>query len=252
MKKTNKLCQIIIISLLPLALIGCKELDRVYEKVKPVLDQAKQTASDNSITTEQMIAAIKQALNQGVADSIHLLGSLEGFNLGNRYRIELPDKLDKPAKLLRKLGQGRKVDEFENRLNLAAKQAVKQSTPIFTQAIKGMSVKDALGIMQGNDHAATAYFRNKTENPLRNTFRPIIKNATDQTGLTSTYKSFNKSMTKLSSSLSSYTVDIDEYVLDHAMDALFDRIAVEEKLIREQPVKRTTDLMKTVYGYFEK
>lgn len=274
MKLTAKSFSIL---LLPVLLLpaGCEQLQPVKEKVEPVIEKAQPVlekvkpiikkvtetvtgkSSDETeaqpfrITTEEMVKAIKQALAQGVNDSIYLLGALEGFNLSKLYHIPIPEKLEKPANLLRKLGQEKKVDEFELRLNRSAQQAVKQASGIFTQAIQQMSVKDALDIMQGADNAATVYFRDRTEQALRQKFIPIISKATDQTGLTSTYKSLDKAIKKVYPA-NTYTMDIDEYVLDHAMDALFDRIAVEEKLIREQPLKRTTELMKKVYGYFSK
>lgn len=242
-----------------LGLTACKQIEPIVEKSKPVVEQVKQivkpssasTPAKTQITTQQMVDAIKQALSQGVNDSVYLLGSLEGFNLSQLYHIPIPDKLSKPAELLRKLGQGKKVDEFELRLNQSAQQAVQEATDVFTSAIQQMSVRDALSIMKGADNAATQYFRGKTETSLRNKFLPIISKATDRTGLTSTYKSIDQSINKVYPG-NSYTMDIDGYVLDHAMDALFDRIAVEEKLIRQQPVKRTTDLMKEVFGYFAK
>lgn len=235
------------------------KVEPVIEKAQPVIDEVKEIIKPGStkassapkITQAQMVGAIKQALSQGVNDSIYLLGALEGFNLSELYHIPIPEKLSKPAELLRKLGQSDKVDEFELRLNRSAQQAVKQSADIFTSAIQQMSVKDALTIMQGAQNAATLYFRQHTETALRQRFLPVISRATDQTGLTSTYKTIDQSINKIYPA-NSYTVDIDNYVLDHAMDALFDRIAVEEKLIREQPVKRTTELMKTVFGYFAK
>lgn len=254
-------------ALLVISIISaCSKLEPMMEKVEPVIEKAqpvldevkkivkpatKSATSSMQITTEQMAQAIKQALSQGVNNSIYLLGSLEGFNLSDLYHIPIPEKLTQPAELLRKLGQSKKVDEFELRLNRSAQQAVKQSTDIFTSAIQQMTVKDALNIMQGADNAATTYFRQRTESSLRERFMPIISKATDQTGLTSTYKSLDQSINKIYPG-NSYTIDIDSYVMDHAMSALFDSIAVEEKLIREQPVKRTTELMKTVFGYFQK
>lgn len=257
---SNKLkISLVILPLIAFSLTGCKELEPALDKIKQSQNSSESSSipssdgsSSSKITTPQMVDAIKQALSKGVGDSIELLGKLDGFDAGQLYHIKLPEQLDKPASLLRKFGQGKKVDEVETRLNLAAKQAVSQAAPVFTQAIKDMSVKDAAGIMQGSDNAATAYFRDKTEASLRSQFQPIISDATDETGLTSSLKSMNKSINKVSPLLSNYTVDIDKYVLDNSLNALFDRIAVEEKLIRDKPLERTTDLLKTVYGYFDK
>lgn len=258
--------------LLLLPLTACEQLQPVIDDVKPAIEEAmqkqdppttsgststspssstSQSTANVSPTTRQIIAAIKQALGQGVDDAIYLLGSLEGFNLGQKYHIPLPDELDKPAELMNKLGQGDKVEKFEERLNQAAKQSVKQATPLFKTAIENMSVQDALGIINGKDNAATQYFRKNTESGLRAKFLPIIEQVTDQTGLTRSYKSFSSTVSSISPGLSGYTVDIDDYVLGQSMDALFDRIAIEEKLIRKDPVNRTTDLLEQVFGYFE-
>ena len=143
------------------------------------------------------------------------------------------------------------MDSFEQRLNQAASVAVRQAGPVFTDAIAGMSVRDALGILQGADNAATVYFRATTAGSWRQQFLPIIARSTEQTRVTQAYKSLNSSL-QLVVPGNEYTIDIDQYVMDHALDALFDRIAVEEKLIREQPVKRTTELMQKVFGRFDK
>ena len=246
--------KLLLLILLASTTSACKELEPVLDKIKPVLGQQAgvSTGQSTGMSTNNMIDAIKQALAQGVGDSVNLLSSAKGFSLSDVYHIPLPQQLDKSAKLLRKFGQGKYVDEFENRLNLAAEQSVAKAIPVFTRAIKQMSVDDALNIMKGKDDAATVYFKTKTETSLRSKFLPIIQSATDQTGLTNSYKSLNKKISSVAPFYSSKLVDIDDYVLDKAMDALFDRIAIEEKLIRDDPAKRGTELMKSVYGYFAK
>ena len=253
MQKYKALTSVILAGLL---LAGCQDLGPALEKVRPVLDEVEAaiqqgTGRDETITTQQMVGAIKQALNQGVDDSISLLGAAQGFQLSQLYHIDLPQELKQPAELLRQFGLGSKVDSFEQRLNQAASVAVRQAGPVFTDAIAGMSVRDALGILQGADNAATVYFRAKTEGSLRQQFLPIIARSTEQARVTQAYKSLNSSL-QLVVPGNEYTIDIDQYVMDHALDALFDRIGVEEKLIREQPVKRTTELMQKVFGRFDK
>ncbi len=245
----NRLINRLFFSVLIISSLGaCKELEPILDKVKPLIEQ--QTQGSDQFSSGQIGEAIKQALAQGVGDSVDLLSRVNGFSLSDVYRIPLPQQLDKAADVLRKFGQGRQVDEFEQRLNLAAEQSVEKAVPVFTSAITAMTLDDAISIMKGTDNAATAYFKDKTDAILRSKFRPIIKAATDKTGLTSSYKSLTSKISTLAPAYSTQLVDIDDYVLNHAMDALFDRIAIEEKLIREQPAKRSTDLMKSVYGYF--
>ncbi len=251
-----KLPLLILVSMIASSLLisGCQDLARSVEKVRPVIEQVETAVQqaevkDEIISKQQMVAAIKQALNQGVDDAVNLLGTGQGFQSSKLYHIDLPEQLQQPAELLRQFGLGSKVDLFETRLNDAATAAVKQASPVFAGAIKQMSVKDALAILQGADNAATLYFRANTEQQLRQQFAPIINRATEQNRVIQAYKSLNSSIQLVSPS-SEYTVDIDQYVMDQALDALFDRIAVEEKLIREQPVKRTTELMQKVFSQF--
>ncbi len=245
-KTKNYLPLIMIVS----TLSSCNSMAPILETVQSI--QSGMPNSGSALSSQNVAAAIKQALGQGVGSAVNLLGSKGGFDPSALYRIPLPEQFNKPASLLRKFGMGSKVDEFETRLNSAAKLAVKQATPVFTQAVKDMSVGDAINIMKGTDNAATTYFRGKTEASLRNKFSPIISKATNETGLTSYYKSLSSTVNTLSPSLKNATPDIDKYVLDNAMNALFSRVAVEEQQIRKDPVKRTTDLMKSVYGYFDK
>ena len=231
-------------------LAACKELEPILDKVKPIIEQ--QTQSTDQFSSGQIGEAIKQALAQGVGDSVDLLSRVNGFSLSEVYRIPIPQQLEKAADVLRKFGQGRQVDEFEDRLNLAAEQSVEKAIPVFTSAITEMTLVDAIGLMKGADNAATLYFKDKTEATLRSKFRPIIKSATDKTGLTSSYKSLTGKISSIAPAYSAQLVDIDDYVLNHALDALFDRIAIEEKLIRDEPAKRSTELMKAVYGHFSR
>lgn len=245
----NQLKSIVIALLVLTAIGGCKELRPVLDQVKPLLGKQQGDAS-STFTTEQMVTAIKQALSQGIGDSVDMLGRAQGFSISDVYRIPIPDSLQKPADVLRQLGQGKRVDEFESRLNLAAEQAVAKAMPVFTDAVRDMSVSDAVNILQGADNSATQYFRDKTDARLRAQFMPIIQQATGESGLTSSYKTISDKIATYVPQYKSKLVDIDHYVLDNAMNALFDRIAIEEQQIRQNPAKRSTDLMKSVFAYF--
>lgn len=247
-KKTSKILPLVLI--LP-TLSACNSMAPIMDTVQSI-QTGLPNAGGSALSSQNVATAIKQALGQGMGSAVNLLGDKGGFDPSSLYRIPLPEQFNKPANLLRNFGMGKKVDEFETRLNSAAKLAVKQATPVFTQAVKEMTVTDAINIMKGEDNAATTYFRSKTESSLRDKFNPIIQQATNETGLTSYYKSLSSTVNKISPSLKNATPDIDSYVLDNTMNALFSRIAVEEKQIRQDPVKRTTDLMKSVYGYFDK
>ena len=111
-----------------------------------------------------------------------------------------------------------------------------------------MSIEDAKNILQGEDDAATQYFRKNSEKKLKRKFLPIVQQATDQVGVTSSYKKLTDNLGMLSGLIDTESLDLDNYVTDKAMDGLFLMVAEEEKKIRENPVARTTDLLKKVFG----
>ena len=223
--------------------------DKLKRKARVRAESNAET--DLGASSEDMSTAIKQALSQGINDAIYLLGSLEGFNLSTRYRIPIPEELQKPAAMLRTLGQGDQIDEFELRLNRSAQRAVKQANDVFLDALDKLSVDNARAILEGEDTAATGYFRREAEGRLRRDFLPIVRSATDRTGLTHSYLEVSNRFNRVEPG-SRNRVDIDQYVVDIALEALFDRISVEERRIREQPQRRSTALMKEVFDQFKK
>jgi hypothetical protein len=163
-------------------------------------------------------------------------------------------------KALRMAGQSQMADDFVASMNHAAEQAVPVAANVFGDSIKQMSIDDAKTILAGPDDAATQYFRRTTETNLYNLFYPIVQRSTAQVGVTEKYKEMMGKFSSVST-VSSFggffggttssllqTTDIDDYVTHKALDGLFQLVADEEKNIRANPVARTTDLLKSVFG----
>lgn len=200
------------------------------------------------ITQNEMVEGLKQALDQGVQHAVQQLGQPGGFLDDARVRIPMPDKLKWVDKTLRKVGQTELADEFVQSMNHAAEQAVPEVASVFGTAIHDMSLDDARGILNGPDDAATQFFRRNSSEALGERMKPIIQQATNAAGVTSSYKSMMSKVGGFSSLLGQESVDLDTYVTDKAMDGLFVMIAEQEKLIRENPLQRSTDLLKKVFG----
>ena len=208
-----------------------------------------------SLSQDQVIQGLKEALGKGVQQAVSQLGHEGGFLTNLAVKIPMPEKLRTVERTLRVLKQDQLTDEFVTTMNHAAEQAVPEAAGVFGDAIKGMSIEDAKAILVGTNNAATQYFRRTTETNLYAKFLPIVKRATDQTGVTSTYKqlmqkaegansfgSFGRSL------LGTENLDVDAYVTNKALDGLFKMVAEEEKRIRENPAARTTVLLQKVFG----
>ncbi len=201
-------------------------------------------------TEGEVVAGLKEALARGVHSAVTELGRTNGFYANELVRIAMPQDLSRLETTLRQLGQGHYVDEFETTLNRAAERAVPRAADIFADAIRQMSVRDAIDLVQGPDDAATRYFQRTTEARLRAAFRPIVAEQTQRVGVTSSYKTMLDRAGFLRGFISPEAQDLDGYVTQKALDGLFTYIAIEEKKIREQPAARTSELLRKVFGYY--
>ena len=190
---------------------------------------------------------LKEALAVGTQRASQRVGGVDGY-LGNALlRIALPEDLQEVASTLRSVGMGAKVDELEVAMNRAAEQAAGEAVAVFGDAIRGMTVADAWGILRGADTAATDYFRARTGTALETRYRPIVEGKLRTVG---GYEDYEDLASKLKSLpfVEAPDLDLVGYVTDHALDGLFLELANEEQKIRQDPVARTTQLLQRVFG----
>lgn len=206
-----------------------------------------QSVINSALSNEEVIQGLKQALDQGVKTSVNYLGKKDGFWGDEKFRIPLPDKLLTIEKTMRTFGQGEKADEFILSMNRAAENAVPQATEIFLNSIKQIKFEDAKQILNGSNTAATDYLKRTSNTALIDKFLPVVSSVTAKTGVTQQYKSLVGQLDMLSGLVDLQSLDIDYYIANKAVDALFTKIAQEETLIRQDPVKRTTDLLRKVF-----
>jgi hypothetical protein len=226
---------------------------------KDLLQQitGRNSKTDNALPESEVVDGLKQALATGTTRAIRQLGRHDGYWGNPDVRIPLPGKLQSVARLARQLGQGDKVDAFQLSMNRAAEKAVPEVADLFGQAIRKMTLKDARGILQGGDHAATDYFRRVEGKQLAERIRPIVARATDRVGVTRRYKALmsgssggtlGTALSLLDRSGREKDLDLDTYVTDQALDGLFRTLGKEEQAIRKDPAARTTALLRKVFG----
>ena len=202
-----------------------------------------------NISNTDIAGGLKDALFQGVRNAISELGRENGFLDNSRVRIPLPKNLQKTEKTLRALGQGRRVDEFVEAMNHAAEEAVPVAADIFLDSIKQMTFTDARNILfSGQTDEATEFFRRTSEDRLRDEFRPIVERFTEKVGVTQKYKAMIGRYGFMGKIVGEDASDIDGYITQKALDGLFLMMAEEEREIRRDPVRRTTSLLKKVFG----
>jgi hypothetical protein len=200
------------------------------------------------VTQTEAAQGIREALDQGVGRGISLLNKEDGFFGSQAYKLLLPPDAQKIENTLRQVGMGSLVDRAILQINRAAEDAVGSARPIFVDAIKQMTITDAINIVKGPKDAATQYFREKTTNKLIAAFSPVIKGSLDKFSATKYYTDVISTYNNFPTTLKKLNPDLPSYVVGKAVNALFDQIAQEEANIRENPVARTTDILKKVFG----
>jgi hypothetical protein len=198
-------------------------------------------------TEKDAADGIKEALVNGTGESVKVVSVLNGYWGNAEIKIPFPQEAREVETKLRAIGLGKKVDEFNESMNRAAEKAANEAKPIFVAAIKGMTVKDAINIVRGQNNAATVYLQSTTSPELKSKFQPVIKNALDNVNATKYWSDLIGTYNKIPL-VKKMNPNLTEYVTDRAINGLFIMIAKEELKIRKDPMARTSELLKKVFG----
>lgn len=237
----------IFISLLAIVLTstGCSAQGGLFKKAGDILKSGG--SGSGSLSTDQVIAGLKEALNQGVNKGTSQLSAVDGFFKDAVVKILLPPEAQKVEKTLRAVGMGKLVDDAILSMNRGAEDAAKSAAPIFINAVKQMSIQDAFGILRGSDTAATSYLRLKTTTPLADAFRPVIETSLSKVNATKYWNTMITAYNKVPL-VKKINPDLSAYVTEKALAGVFYKIGEEEKNIRQNPAARATDILKKVFG----
>jgi hypothetical protein len=222
------------------------------QEVLTTVDQIGHTMSGSpkELSNDEVISGLKEALKLGTERSVQLCSVLDGFNANPQIRIPFPPEAQKIKNTLLDLGLNKPVEDFETTLNRAAEEATKEAIPVFIEAVTNMSIVDGFAILNGGENAATNYLREKTSDALVAKFRPVVERATSKVALagqwTTVANAYNT--TTIVTGAQQVNPDLNRYVTLKAIDGLFILLAEEEKQIRLDPVARTTDLLRRVFG----
>ncbi len=204
--------------------------------------------SSGNVSEAEAGTGIKEALTQGVTNAVLNLNKTDGFFGSDIYKMLLPPDAQKIEKTLRSIGMGDQVDKAILSINRGAEEAVAFAKPIFVDAIKELTIADALKLVSGGKDAATQYFKQKTTTKLVTAFTPSVQSSLDKVSATKHYEDIVTTYNKLPTTLKKVDPDLTSFVVGKAVDALFDQVAKEEANIRANPLARGSDILKKVFG----
>lgn len=257
-----KFGKIALLMLTVIAFSSCNELQQVVNAYGATNNETTQENKSDSkpLTTTEVDSGLKQALKIGAKKAVEILATKDGFYKDELVKIMLPEQAQSIVKNIKLIPGGDKlVEKVVVRLNRAAEDAVTQAAPIFSSAITEMTITDAFNILKGGNNAATQYLKDKTASKLKALFLPkvtaslnkkLVGNISTNESwklLTSNYNKIANGIAGQLANLEPVNTNLDEYVTDKALDALFLKVANEEAQIRKNPAKRVTDLLKRVF-----
>lgn len=204
------------------------------------------------ITQYEAGQGIKEALAQGLSKAVLQLNNTDGFFKNAFYKILLPPDAQKIEATLRGIGMNDLVDKAILQINRGAEDAAGYAQPIFANAIRSMTLNDAIGLVRNGDTSATHFFRVKTTEQLHATFLPVIKSSLDKVQGTKYYSDLVNTYNNFPTTFKKLNPDLTGFVTARATQALFDLVAKEERNIRNNLAARTTDLLRKVFGGYNR
>ena len=204
-------------------------------------------SGNNPLTTDEIASGLKDALRVGSESVVSQLGATDGFNGDPSIHIPLPETMKKVQDTLAKFGMSGMLDDLELRLNRAAEAATPKAKKLFLDAIDAMTLDDVKGIYEGPDDAATQYFKGKMSQPLGEVMRPVVDQSLADVGAIKAFDDVMGQYKKVPF-VPDVKADLSEHVIQRGLDGVFLYLAKEEAEIRKDPLKRTTEILKRVFG----
>ncbi len=225
--------------------VACNASAGIFDRIKDALRNKDKT--EQSLTQDEVGSGLKEALRVGTENVVGQLGQPGGFNLDPQIHIPLPAKLDRVRSVLEKVGMDDSLSDLELRLNSAAEIATPKARQLFVDAISEMTLEDVMGIYNGPNDSATQYFRAKMAAPLALEMKPVVDESLADAGAVESYDAVMGRYNEIPF-VPKVEADLSDYVVEKGMDGIFHYLAQEEAAIRENPARRTTDLLKRVFG----
>ncbi len=229
------------------AIIGFQtvEAQKIGDLLKKASNMAMSSAS--GLSADEIAGGLKEALQKGAQTGTAKLSSPGGFLENAALKIIMPPEAQKIESTLRKLGFNQLMDDMIVSMNRAAEDACKTAVPIFTTAIKEMTITDGINILRGSDTSATSYLRTKTNTALAQSFSPIIKISLDKVNATQYWEKIITTYNKIPLIGKKMNPDLVAYVTDKSLSGIYTEIASQEKDIRANPAASTSAHLQKVF-----
>ena len=218
-----------------------------WQKGTDLIQSLSGGGKQGTLSTLEIGEGLKEALKVGTETVVRQLGQVDGFNSDPSIHIPLPKSLETVNSVLRKVGMSSVLDDLETRLNRAAEEATPKAKAIFWQAIQEMTLDDVKAIYNGPEDAATRYFQSKMSPALTQEMKPVVETSLAEVGAVKAYDNVMGSYRSMPF-VPDVKADLTQHVIDKGLDGIFYYLAREEAAIRQNPAKRTTEILQKIFS----
>jgi hypothetical protein len=241
------LASVTVVVLLPASAQAQLDLLKRGEDALKSFQGGDSDATSAALSDQEIGSGLREALKVGVGTVVSQVGAADGYNGDPRIHVPLPESLETVQKTLARIGMSDLMDDLELRLNRAAEAAAPEARDVFWQAIQEMTLDDVRQIYNGPDDAATRYLERTMSDPLIQRMRPIVDASVSEVGAVRAYDNAIGQY-KAIPFVPDAKADLTQHVLERALKGLFLYLAEEEAAIRQNPAKRTTEILQKVFG----
>lgn len=235
-------------TLLPVLAVSSSSVQSPLDQLKKKAQEIVRPKSQAGVLADdKIITGLKQALSISTKKAVAQTGRPDGFLKNDAIKIVLPEKLQSIAKGMRMVGMGAQVDQLEVGMNRAAEQATPAARKIFLNALTGMTFQDARQILDGDDTAATEYFKRNSTEELAAAFKPIVHQSMENVGVVRQYDRLMQNPL-VARAASGEDMKLDDYIVGKTLNGLFYVMGQEEQKIRKDPAAQTTAILRAVFG----
>jgi hypothetical protein len=220
------------------------------EQIQTGVDILNETAKgvNGPPDSSTVAAGLKEALKKGAKSGGETLSKPDGFLKNQAIKILFPPEFKSAESKLRQLGMGKLADQAITSFNRSAEKASQKAYPILASAITQMTIADAMNILLGPKDAATNYLKKTTTTQLQGAFFPVVKESADKVHATKYWDTLATMYNQIPF-VKPVPDDINKYITSKTVAGLFHVTEKEEASIRENPMARTSNLVKRVFNY---
>jgi len=200
----------------------------------------------DGLTQGDARAGVREAMGLAALNATTQLAQPEAFWGNPAVRIPLPGVLGQSQRTLAGFGMSAPLDDLQRSLNRAAERTMPEAGRLFANAVRTITIGDAIDIVRGGDDSATQYLRGRTATRLTSLLRPPMTEALTQSGAFTLLRSALREV-GLASMTTDLRAEIISFSTTKALDGCFYFIAEEERAIRRDPWRRTSDILRRVF-----